>query len=89
VLEDMLRMHGMHHPNKWEDYLILVYFYYNNGYQESLKMIPFEALYCRQCNILINSNNPVEIITLGPTMLKEMEQQVVQIKQNFKIAQVI
>jgi hypothetical protein len=70
VLEDMLRMHVMHHPRKWEEYLPLVEFSYNNGYQESLKMSPFEALYGRQCNIPINWNNPVEKITLGPDMLK-------------------
>jgi hypothetical protein len=47
VLEDMLRMYAMHQPKKWEDYLPLVEFSYNNGYQESLKMSPFEALYGR------------------------------------------
>jgi hypothetical protein len=43
ILEDMLRMHVMHQPKKWEDYLPLVEFAYNNGYQESLKMSPFET----------------------------------------------
>jgi hypothetical protein len=76
----MLRMHVMHHPKKWEDYLPLVYFAYNNVYQESLNMSLFKALYGRQCNIPFNWNNPVDIITIGPDMLKEMEQQVVQIK---------
>jgi hypothetical protein len=83
----MLRMHVMHQPKKWEEYLPLVEFSYNNGYQKSLKMSPFEALYGRQCNIPISWDNPVDIITLGPDMLKEMEQQVIQIKQNLKIAQ--
>jgi hypothetical protein len=45
ILEDVLRMHVMHQPKKWEDYLPLVEFSYNNGYQESLKMSPFKALY--------------------------------------------
>jgi transposase InsO family protein len=54
VLEDMLRMHVMHHPNNWEDYLPLVEFAYNKVYQESLNMSPFEALYGRQCNIPIS-----------------------------------
>jgi hypothetical protein len=54
VLEDMMRMHVMHQPKKWEDYLPLVEFSYNNGYQESLKMSHFEALYERQCNIPIS-----------------------------------
>jgi hypothetical protein len=82
----MLRMHVMNQPKKWEDYLPLVEFAYNNGYQESLKRIPFEALYGRQCNIPISWNNPVDRVTISPYILKEMEQQVIQITQNMKIA---
>jgi hypothetical protein len=67
----------MHQPKKWKDYLPLVEFAYNNGYQESLKMIPFEALFSRQCKIPINWSNPVDRISIGPDMLKEMEQQVI------------
>jgi hypothetical protein len=48
VIEDMLRMYVMDKPSKWEDYLHLVEFAYNNGYQASLKMSPFEALYGRK-----------------------------------------
>ena len=36
VLEDMIHMYVMDKPTKWEDYLHLVEFSYNNGYQESL-----------------------------------------------------
>jgi hypothetical protein len=80
-------MHVMHQPKRWEDYVPLVKFSYNNGYQESLRMSPFEVLYSRSCNTLVSWSNPVNIITIGPDMLKEMEQQVIQIKQNLKIAQ--
>jgi hypothetical protein len=45
VIEDMLRMYVTDKPPKWEDYLRLVEFSYNNGYQASLRMSPFEALY--------------------------------------------
>jgi hypothetical protein len=45
VLEYMLRMHVVHQPKKWEEYFPLVEFSYNNGYQESLKMSPFEDLH--------------------------------------------
>jgi hypothetical protein len=41
VIEDMLRMYVMDKPSKWEDYLHLVEFSYNNGYQASRKMSPF------------------------------------------------
>jgi hypothetical protein len=48
VIEDILRMYVMEKPSKWEDYLHLVEFAYNNGYQASLKMSPFESLYHRK-----------------------------------------
>jgi hypothetical protein len=48
VIEYMLRMYLMDKPSKWEDYLHLVEFAYNNGYQASLKMSPFESLYGRK-----------------------------------------
>jgi hypothetical protein len=70
VFEDMLRIHVMCHPRKWEDYLPLVELSYNNGYQESLKMSPFEVFYGRECNIPINRNNQVDIISLGLELLK-------------------
>ena len=35
VLEDMLWMYVMDKPGKWEEYLHLVEFAYNNGYQAS------------------------------------------------------
>jgi hypothetical protein len=47
VIADMLRMYVMDKPSKWEDYLYLVEFAYNNGYQSSLNMRPFETLYGR------------------------------------------
>jgi hypothetical protein len=43
VIEDMLRFYVMNKPSKWEYYLNLVEFAYNNGYHVSLRMDPFEA----------------------------------------------
>jgi hypothetical protein len=60
VIEDMLRMYVMDKPSKWEDYLHLVEFSYNNGYQASLKMSPFEALYGRKCNTPVSWDNPTK-----------------------------
>jgi len=50
ILEDMLRMYVMNQPWKWEEYLHLVEFSYNNNYQTSSKLSPFEILYGRKCN---------------------------------------
>ena len=65
VLEDMLRMHVMEKPSKWEDYLHLVEFAYNNGKQASLGMIPYEDLYGRMCRTPVTWVNPVNKIVLG------------------------
>jgi hypothetical protein len=48
VIKYMLRMYVMDKPSRWEDYLHLVEFSYNNGYQASLKMSPFEEIYGRK-----------------------------------------
>jgi hypothetical protein len=50
-------------------------------------MSPFEVLYGRLCNTPVSWSNPVNRIYFGPDMLKEMEHQVTQIKQNLKVAQ--
>ena len=49
ILENMLRMYVINRPSKWEDYLHLAEFAYNNIYQSSSKTSPFEALYRRKC----------------------------------------
>jgi hypothetical protein len=87
VIEDIMRMYVMDKPSKWKDYLHLVEFAYNNGYQASLKMSPFEALYDRKCNTPMIWDNPVDRIVVGPELLKEMEDQMIKIKQNLKFSQ--
>jgi len=54
IIEDMLRMHAMERPTKWEVYLYLVEFSYKNGYYAYLKMSPFATLNGRDCNVLVN-----------------------------------
>jgi hypothetical protein len=48
ILEDILRACVMEYPGSWDKNLPWAEFSYNNNYQESLKMAPFEALYGRQ-----------------------------------------
>ena len=61
-------------PSKWEDYFHLVEFAYNNNYQASARFSPFEILYGRKCNTPISWSNLVDILVLGPELLKEMEE---------------
>jgi transposase InsO family protein len=51
VLEDMLRACALKHGGSWDKSLTYAEFSYNNSYQASLKMSPFEALYGRKCRI--------------------------------------
>ena len=50
VLDDLLRMDVKEQPDKWEYYLHLVEFAYDNRYQASARYSPFEILYGRKCN---------------------------------------
>ncbi|RVW33107.1 Transposon Ty3-I Gag-Pol polyprotein [Vitis vinifera] len=49
ILEDMLRACVLDFGGNWADYLPLVEFAYNNSYQSSIGMTPYEALYGRPC----------------------------------------
>jgi hypothetical protein len=42
ILEDMLRACVIHYGKNWDKCLSLAEFSYNNSYQSSLKMAPFE-----------------------------------------------
>jgi hypothetical protein len=83
----MIRMYVMDQPSKWEDYIFLVEFSYNNGYHASLKMSVFEALYGRKCNTPMSWDNTTNIAVFGPDLLKDMEEQMTRIKHNLKVAQ--
>jgi hypothetical protein len=87
IIEDMLCMYVRTKPSKWEDYLHLVEFAYNNGYQTSAKLRPFEILYGRKCMTPISWDNPADRLMVGPEMLQEMENMVRKVQQNLKEAQ--
>ena len=49
VLEDMLRSCALDFSRSWDKYILLMEFAYNNSYQSSICMTPYEALYGRRC----------------------------------------
>ena len=49
VLEDMLRGCALDFSRSWDKYILLMKFSYNNSYQSSICMAPYEALYGRRC----------------------------------------
>jgi transposase InsO family protein len=86
IIEDMLCMYVRTKPNKWEDYLHLVEFAYNNGYQTSTKLSPFEILYNKRFTTPISWDNLAERIMVGPEILQEIENMVKKVQQNLKEA---
>jgi hypothetical protein len=87
ILEDMLQACVLEFPLKWDDCLPLAEFSYNNSYQESIKMAPFEALYGRRCRTPLNWSEPGERNFFRPDMVKEAEEKVQRIIHNLKKAQ--
>ena len=49
TLEDMLRACILDFQGSWNKYLPLIEFAYNNSYQATIGMAPYEALYGRKC----------------------------------------
>ena len=50
-------------------------------------MSPYEALYGRRCRTPVTWDNLVNRVVLELELLKEMEQEVVRIRQNLKTSQ--
>jgi hypothetical protein len=87
ILEDMPRACVLSYSKKWDECLPLAEFSYNNSYQESIKMAPFEALYGRRCRTPLNWSEAGERNFFGPDMVSEAEDQVRLIQANLKAAQ--
>jgi hypothetical protein len=49
ILEDMLRASALKYGKSWDKSLPYTEFSYNNSYQTSIEMAPYEALYGWQC----------------------------------------
>jgi hypothetical protein len=83
----MLRACVPQYEKNWDKYLALVEFSYNNSYQTSLKMAPFEASYGRRCRTLLSWSQTDERKIFGPDLVTEAEEKVKTIQNNLKAAQ--
>jgi hypothetical protein len=87
ILEDMLRAYALKDKKSWDKCLPYAEFSYNNSYQKSLKMSPFEVLYGRKCQTPLFWNEPGENQVFGQEILREVERQVQVIRENLKLVQ--
>ncbi|GJZ86989.1 putative reverse transcriptase domain-containing protein [Tanacetum coccineum] len=87
TLEDMLRACVIDFRKGWVNHLPLVEFSYNNSYHTSIKAAPFEALYGQKCRSPIYWTEVREAQILGPELIQETTERIVQIKQRMQAAQ--
>jgi hypothetical protein len=87
ILEDMLRACTLKYEKSWDKSITYAEFLYNNIYQASIKMTPFEALYGGHCRTPLFWSQTGESQVFGPEVLKDAERQVHMIMENLKVAQ--
>ena len=53
TLEEMLRSCVIDFKGSWDDHLLLIEFSYNNNYNSSIRIEPFETLYGRRYRSIV------------------------------------
>ncbi|KAA0039169.1 pol protein [Cucumis melo var. makuwa] len=84
VLEDMLRACPLEFPGSWDSHLHLMEFAYNNSYQATIGMAPFEALYGKCCR------SPIcwgEQRLMGPELVQSTNEAIQKIRLRMHTAQ--
>nr|GFC99019.1 putative reverse transcriptase domain-containing protein [Tanacetum cinerariifolium] len=83
----MLRACAIDFGKGWVNHLPLVEFSYNNSYHATIKAAPFEALYGRKCRSPVCWTEVGEAQILGPELIQETTEKIVQIKQRMQAVQ--
>jgi hypothetical protein len=82
----MLRSCALTYGSKWEDSLPYVEFSYNNSYQTSLKMSPFEALYEHKCRTPLNWSQTGDSRIFCTDLMIEAEKHAKEIQDRLRAA---
>jgi hypothetical protein len=85
--EDMLHACVLTDGPKWDKHLPLAKFSYNNSYQESIKISPFEALYGWPYLTPLSWSESAKRVIFGFDIVTEAEKKVKQIQANMLAAQ--
>jgi hypothetical protein len=83
----MLRACALDFGGSWEEHLPLAEFSYNNSYQSSIQMAPFEALYGRKCRSPICCYEAGASKEFHPDYVKEKHHVIDIIRDRLKTAQ--
>jgi hypothetical protein len=80
IIDDMFHACVLTDALKWDKHLPLAEFSYNNSYQDSIKILPFEALYGRPYRTPLSWSEFGERVIFGPDIVTEAEEKVKQIQ---------
>ena len=70
----------------WDRHIALVEFAYNNSFQSSIGMAPYEAVYGRKCRTQLCWAELSEKKVIGPDLIRETEEKVKMIRERLKVA---
>ncbi|KAL0554431.1 hypothetical protein IC582_008352 [Cucumis melo] len=87
VLEDMLRACALEFPGSWDSHLHLMEFAYNNSYQATIGMSPFEALYGKCCRSPVCWGEVGEQRLMGPELVQSTNEAIQKIRSRMHTAQ--
>ena len=86
-MKDLLRACVLDLKGNWDDHLPLVEFTYNNSFQASIGMAPFEGLYDRRFWSLVYWDDVGEKKLLGLELVQLTVEKTTLIKERLKTAQ--
>ena len=74
------------YKGSWDRHIPLVEFVYNNSFQSSIGITPYEALYGRKCITPLCWTKLSEKKIIGPDLIQEIEEKVKVIRERLKVA---
>ena len=74
------------YEGSWDRHIPLVEFVYNNSFQSSIRMAPYEALYGGKCRTPLCWMTLSEKKVIGPDLIQETEEKVKMIRERLKVA---
>ena len=87
MLEERLRACVLDHKGSWEEQFPLVEFTYNNSYQASIQMAPYEALYGRPYRSPLCWTKVRKSSITGPDLIRDTSEKVSLIRHRLLTAQ--
>ncbi|WRX07614.1 Integrase [Theobroma cacao] len=87
TMEDMLRACVMDFLGSWDRHLPLVEFAYNNSFQSSIGMAPYEALYGRKCRTPLCWDEVGERKLASVELIELTNDKIKVIRERLKVAQ--